>query len=384
MTRKGGAAGAAAPRALATASLARTTAPLALALAALAAACAERRPPPGGPVDDVAPMVVAVEPADGARGVAPGTPIRITFSEEMNRKSVERALRLAPNAERAERAWEGNALVVTAPPDAPAGPHGERVVSLLRIAEDKRGNRLVEPLEVAFTSGDSLPDGEIEGRLGGAADPRARVLLFRAPSPTPDSLPAATPLREISASADGAFRFRRLAAGGGDTLALFALAQQEVRPTLDPTRDRVAFGPDTLVLSAAAPRIAGISLSLVKPDAPGAWGGRAPEIAPGSTVLLRSVSDTAAVLDAEVDSTGSFLIDSVPPGTYRTRLRDPEGVGESPLPGFPETLRVRPGERIVPPPADSLAAADSVAAADTLDAAAPDTSSAGEPEGREP
>ncbi len=359
MTRRGGAG--------------RAPALLALGLAALAVACAERRPPPGGPVDDVAPMVIAVEPADGALGVAPGTPIRITFSEEMNRKSVERALRLAPNAERAERAWDGNALIVTAPPDAPAGPRGERVVSLLRIAEDERGNRLVEPLEIAFTSGDSLPDGEIEGRLaGGPADPRARLLLFRAPGPAPDSLPAATPLREISASTDGAFRFRHLGVGGGDTLALFALAQPEVRPSLDAKRDRVAFGPDTLVLSAAAPRLAGISLTLVKPDAPGAWGGRSPEIPAGATVLLRSVSDSASVLDVEVDSTGSFLIDSVPPGTYRTRLRDPEGASESPMPGFPETLRVRPGERILPP------------AADTLAAAARDTSSADEPEKREP
>jgi hypothetical protein len=59
----------------------------------------------------------------------------------------------------------------------------------------------------------------------------------------------------------------------------------------------------------------------------------------------------------------------VAPGTYRTRLLVGEAAAESTLAAFPETLRVRPGERIVPPAPDERATES------------PDTSSA---DGREP
>jgi hypothetical protein len=338
----------------------------ALALALLGAlawtGCAERGLPPGGPVDDVAPAVLLTEPADGARNVLPGAVFRITFSESMDRKSVERGLRIAPDPAATERSWQDNTFVVAITAEESlgaaggAGAEGERVFTILRSAQDRRGNNLVEPVEIGFTGGDSLSSGEIEGKLTGeTGEPRARLLLFRFPGPPLDSIAAVHALRETSPAADGAFRFRYLDASGADTLSLFALSQVEVNSEIDPLRDRIAIGPDTLVLSPAAPRATGFALTLVKPDAPGSFAGRVDSSLVGASVLLRSLADSASTFEGEVDSSGSFLVDSVPPGAYVLRLLDPSQEVESPFPDFPETLRVRPGEKRRMPGTDSLA-----------------------------
>lgn len=335
------------------------------------AGCAERGLPPGGPVDDVPPTVALVEPAEGATRAASGTPIRLLFSERMNRSSVERALRIFPDPGRFDRRWEGLALVVGLAPGAPEGPGGLRVVSLLRSAEDRRGNRLREPYEAAFTTGDSIPGGEIAGRLSGdSREARARLLLFRAPGPPLDSLAAAGPLRETSAAADGAFRFRFLSASG-ETLALFALAQAELGPRIDPERDRLAVGPDTLVLTAERPRIDGTEMSLVAPDAPGSVAGGIGAPAESARVLLRNLTDSTRVLEAVPDSSGAFLIESVPPGAYRLRLVAGAEGAEGPAPGAPDTIRVVPGARVRlpgarPAPGERGGAGADGAAGDTL------------------
>jgi hypothetical protein len=330
---------------------------LAAALAATALGCAERGAPPGGAIDDTAPTVVAIEPADGATRVPPGSPIRVVFSESMSRESVERALVVAPDAGRIERTWREHTLLLVPEADAVASD-GVRIVTILRGAQDRRGNRLGAPFEAAFTSGDSLPPGEIAGKLSGESrDAVARVLLFRAPGPPLDSLAAAAPLRVTSAGADGAFRFRRLPLDADVPLALFALAQPRVGERIDAARDRVAFGPDTLRLSPERPRVDGIALSLAKPDAPGSVAGRLDAFAEATVVRLRSAADTAQVVDASPDSSGRFVLESVAPGSYRIGMFSAEGGPESPVPDAPAAIVVRPGERVVLPEPEPAAPA---------------------------
>jgi hypothetical protein len=317
-----------------------------LALACVGAGCALRLPPPGGAVDDQAPQILSHAPAAAETGVPPSTPVQIVFSEKMNRKSVERALRVFPNPGRIERAWRDHELLLAFEPDAPVGRLGERVVVILGSAEDRRGNRIEAPLELAYSQTDSLPRGEIAGTLSGhnRLTPTS-VLLFAAPGPEPDSLEQATPLREVSPAADGAFRIGFVDAGGGAPLALFAI--ERVGEGAARSSDaRVAFGPDTLRLDADSARAAGIELALVAPDAAGSVHGRAAGFAPPAFARLTSIADTSITSEAAVDSAGVFLLESVAPQRYRLRVHAGEDSLGVALPDVPESIRVRPGERV--------------------------------------
>ena len=329
-----------------------------LAAVCLICGCAERGAPPGGPIDDVPPAVMTAEPADGATRVAPGTPIRLVFSERMNRESVERALRIAPDPGRFERAWSEMELTLRLAGDAPSGPLGERVVTILRTAEDRRRNRLAAPFEIAYTSGDSLPAGSIAGKLTGDSQGQARILLYPSPGPSLDSLAVTPPIRETSAAQSGEFRLESLSTSGAAPLALFAVSQAQRRDRLDPARDRVAVGPDSLVLAAERPRIDDADLSLVRPDAPGSVWGRIEPPRPDAVARLHSLADSSRTLEAPVDSSGAFLLESVPPGGYRLRVvaAADSGSTEEPIPGVPDPLVVAPGRRVMLSKPDSLAA----------------------------
>ena len=83
---------------------------LALALA-LISGCARVGPPTGGPADSTPPEVVTTVPEDGVTGVGRDTEIRIEFSEEMNRVSVERSFSIAPDVKLRNPRWDGTAFV---------------------------------------------------------------------------------------------------------------------------------------------------------------------------------------------------------------------------------------------------------------------------------
>jgi hypothetical protein len=316
----------------------------------------------------VPPAVLAIEPPDGATRVSPGTPVQIVFSERMDKESVERAIRVAPDPGRFERAWSATSLTLSIPAGTPVGAAGERIVTVLRTAEDRRGNRLAAPFDAAFTVGDSIPPGEIAGKLTGDSRGQARILVFTSPGPPLDSLAAVPPLRETSAGASGAFVIRHVPVGG-PPFALFALSQGEHRQQIDPARDRIAVGPDSIHLSTESPRAGEIAMALVKPDAPGSVSGRLTPPRADAAVRLVSADDTTKTVEATTDSLGSFLLEPVPPGRYRIRVSEggDGAAAETPFPGVAEPLAVAPGERVSLSPPDSAAAPapDSAAVRDT-------------------
>jgi hypothetical protein len=358
----------------------RATPALGLALASLAAlaGCAQRGLPPGGPVDDTAPTVLSIPPADGLTAVPPGTAIRITFSEPMDHGSVHRALRIFPEPGPVRTTWNEQELTVETPPGAPAGSSGERIATLLTEAVDRRGNRLEAAFEAAWSEGERLPHGSISGSVrGGSGRTPPRVLLFLSPGPPLDSLAAIIPLRETSPDVKGAFRIAHLPDGDGALYALFALRQDRPRPELDPGKDLIAVGPDSIALSGDRADTAGIELTLVKPDADGTVSGLLPPPAEGATLRLEAAADTL-FYEAEPDSSGRFTLESVRPGRYRMVVVRGAGGEEPPPPDWPASIRVRPGEKVVLPGGaepDSIPATP--ASADTS-AARPDSVRPGE------
>ena len=137
---------------------------LALALAlALISGCARVGPPTGGPADSTPPEIVTTVPENGATGTERDTEIRIEFSEEMNRVSVERGFSIAPDVKLKNLRWDGTALLGR--PVAELPDSTTFVVELTESAEDYHGVALEEPFVLMFSTGATLDTGVISGAV---------------------------------------------------------------------------------------------------------------------------------------------------------------------------------------------------------------------------
>ena len=103
-------------------------------------------------------------PADDSVRVGLDTPIRIRFSEAMDRRSVERALFVSPQgSEEPDFRWRGDVLEVR----LPDGLQADRtyLVTVGQESADEWRNRMRSSYSFGFATGDRLNRGELNGRV---------------------------------------------------------------------------------------------------------------------------------------------------------------------------------------------------------------------------
>ncbi len=241
---------------------------LAAALAvALGAACASIEPPRGGPEDRTPPRLTAAWPESGSVGLEGVRELRFTFGEKVDPRPATRLIRTYPPLEAKDTAWEGRrtARVELA---APLPPDTVIVVEVPPGLPDAHKVPGAESRVWAIATAESLPAGEVAGSLllGGKALRQGVVDLLPA---LPESLAwnRRPVLRRADTDSLGRFRFPWLAAPGGPWL-LHAWA--------DANRDRRAgegeaerLLPDTVRITAAAPRFALAAATIYAPTEPG-------------------------------------------------------------------------------------------------------------------
>ncbi|MCK4305802.1 MAG: Ig-like domain-containing protein [Candidatus Eisenbacteria sp.] len=132
-------------------------------MAALGLACARIVPPKGGPADEQAPLIVAHAPDSGAVRIEHDGPLWLEFSEKMNRSSVRDWLLIAPWPGKLSCQWEGTR--VTCAPEQGWAEQTTYTVVLGTQATDRRRNQFAAPFELSFTTGDSLPTGQVTGEV---------------------------------------------------------------------------------------------------------------------------------------------------------------------------------------------------------------------------
>lgn len=127
---------------------------LAAGLLVLLAACATPVPPTGGPRDTTAPKLLRSEPADGSVRFA-GRDLAFRFDEYVDRGSFARALRFEPDPGMAYTIdWSRTSVRVRFERELPANT--TLIVTLGNDLRDTRGNRLGEPIRLAFSTGDRI------------------------------------------------------------------------------------------------------------------------------------------------------------------------------------------------------------------------------------
>lgn len=329
-------------------------------------ACAVSVPPSGGPEDTSPPKVATTVPVRDSSGVAVTSPIAITFSDDMTRARVERSVSVSPPITFDRVRWEGRTLVIV-----PGGDLQRDTTYVVRVKPGYRDNHGVPSkasYEFAFATGATLDTARVEGTVQFKREPSGRALVrcFRLPRPDDFTPEAARPDRETGTAADGTYRLRYLPANDA-RFVLFAFIDVNGNGLFDAPGEPSMAYPDTLLLTAAQPVIAGINFTIIDPNEPAVVSGTVSNET--GIDSLRASVEIVALADSALsplyglcDEAGAFEFKRVPAGDYVVRafldIRADSVCGSylcpdsavatciEPCTESPDTLRVTPGAAV--------------------------------------
>jgi len=290
----------------------------ALAALVLAAGCAKKGPPTGGPPDLEPPRMIEASPDSGAAGVSVRPRISVTFSEGMEPRTSGEAVDLAPPVRIRQRRWSGRTLTLVLQ-DTLKGDH-TYTMFVGSGARDLHGNNLVDARTIVFTTAPVFPTGGLEGKIDAVG--------FKAPGTTlwcyrDGHLPDST-ARDFDAlgvaDAAGNFRISGLAVPG--KWRVWAFADLNKNRSFEPGVDLLVPADTLLELSSEHPVASGIRLHMVNPHAPGRFAGSVLDTLGITTGQLRlyaiSVADSTRRLAFDATDTGTFDL-QLDAGKWRVR-----------------------------------------------------------------
>jgi len=225
-------------------------------------ACAKQSPPPGGPVDEVPPKILEVDPPSGTVRVSRDTQVRFLFSEKIDRRSLDEAIFVTPNPGGDLRFdWRGPALEIKFPDSLRSNT--TYVVTLGTGIRDLRNNRLDQSISVAFSTGDSIAAGELRGRIYGEKVQGVLVGAYlvgedQEPDPTRKEADYTT-----QSGKSGEFEFRYLANGA---YRVFAIEDKYGNRLYDRGEDAVGVASGDCKLNGEKPQVSDINLRLAQED----------------------------------------------------------------------------------------------------------------------
>ncbi|MDX9856927.1 MAG: Ig-like domain-containing protein [candidate division Zixibacteria bacterium] len=243
---------------------------LAFVVVSLYAGCAEVGAPPGGPIDQTAPIILETTPSNGARGVPPGNRVTIVFSERIVRPTTGQPVFVSPRPEIApDVQWKSDRIIVTLADSFKTDQ--TYLVSVAPTVGDLRGNKLDSTVTIAFTTGQLLDSGRISGHVlqkdkGVAA---AMVGLYpRSVLADTAALDSLVPRYAAVTNAEGYFSFSYLSS---DSFLLVAWKDQNRDEALNPGRENYAVPDRPVGISDLQPFLSGITLPMNEKVVPLPW-----------------------------------------------------------------------------------------------------------------
>jgi hypothetical protein len=237
----------------------------------LALACARKGLPPGGPRDETPPFVIATSPDSGMVAVPLEAPLEIEFSESMNKASVIDWVLLSPPRDFGKRSWDGARFRLSGGDDFQ--PHTTYTIIVGTGCSDYRErNQMESPYTFVFSTGDSIDQARIEGRLLARGQTAHGTMVW------------AFDLERAAGRPDTVLPDYIAQAGGDSTYAFLGLREGRryvVAAHYDANRDRefdahtefLAFYPDTLRPAGDQLVMRGIDIDFRDPKAPGTVAG---------------------------------------------------------------------------------------------------------------
>ena len=181
--------------------------------------CAVPVPPTGGPPDTDPPSLESTQPEQG-QTLFSGRTLQFMFDEPVDVRSFTRAFSITPDINGIpEISGSGKRVTIKLPEDL--RPATTYIVSLDASLRDVRSVPLTAPITLAFSTGETIDKGKLNGRIvrsiDGAPAPGADVFAFA----NHDSLTlSGPPLYRTQTGSDGSFTFTNLAEAPYFILAL--------------------------------------------------------------------------------------------------------------------------------------------------------------------
>jgi len=324
---------------------------LALILFTVVCSCARRGVPPGGPVDTEPPRVVSSDPDSGQVAVGPLSEVCITFSEEMDRRTVRDVVTLRPGVKISDTDWRKNTFCVTLADSL--SPTTTYTLTLMAGCRDAHGNATRVPYAFTFSSGDSIMAGGISGTVKAKTLPAPGIPVWAFDSlrtPQPD-FAKDEPHYVSQAGPKGEFNLIGLPSG---TYLIFAFKDKDANRAYDPGNDFASPAPAAVHVTPEKPVIADVEIALVDPNEPGGVRGVVHHcFAPDSVVIAvtaASTVDSSVSFSTSAGRDSSFAVGDMPPGRYVVtcfadinRNGTPDGGSEIES-GEPHVILITPGE----------------------------------------
>jgi len=300
-------------------------------------------------VDSEPPRIVSTDPDSGRVSVGAVPDICVTFSEQMDRRTVRDAVVLRPWVKVGDNNWTKNAFCMTLAESL--RPATTYTVTLMAGCKDSHGNAMKDPYAFTFSTGDSIAPGEISGVVTAKTLPAPGTPVWafdslRTPSPdfTNDE-----PDYVSQAGSKGEFRFLGLPTG---IYLLYAFKDRDANRAFDEGTDFASPAPRAARVTESDPVVTDLEIALVDPKEPGGVRGVVLHCFTDSVVIAVtavSVTDTSAVFSTTAGRDSTFSMGDMPVGRYsvtcffdrnRNGVRDP---GEAEC-REPHTIQVTPGD----------------------------------------
>jgi len=171
--------------------------------------CAAVSAPGGGPVDETPPAFISALPEAGSLHFE-GGPVVLRFSEYIDEKSLKNTVKVSPRLDPPIDIKYGDDEIIL---DFPKNllPDQTYVITISRSLKDERGVALNQSIQVAYSTGSVIDEGQISGRVYGK-DSYA-VHLWKLKMGFEDSVFFKEPLYVSEADDEGNFNFKYLAPG---------------------------------------------------------------------------------------------------------------------------------------------------------------------------
>jgi len=171
--------------------------------------CAAVSPPRGGPEDKDPPELVASDPEKGSLKFKGGK-VKLIFSEYIDEKSINSAIQISPLLDPpVEIIYNDDEITLVFPEELLSNQ--TYVVTINRNLKDERKVALKQSIQIAFSTGNVIDEGEIKGQIYG--EDKYAAHLWKLANGFIDSIFITEPLYVSEANDEGFFSFKYLSPG---------------------------------------------------------------------------------------------------------------------------------------------------------------------------
>ncbi|MCA9734799.1 MAG: Ig-like domain-containing protein [Deferribacteres bacterium] len=234
---------------------------LSLIALALIAACASQRAPSGGPEDKTPPEIISTTPQSGAVRIPVTTNVELQYSEKIDRDTFFEAIFVSPDPGEVQIKHKRKRTILQF--KDPLLKDRTYVITLGTTLRDAHNVSLEHSFTFAFSTGDSIDKGQIDGQV---FDGRAQGVSVWAYILSDSTLIDPTKTSgdySTQVGADGRFSIPFMADG---TYRLYAVEDAGKTGVYNPMEDRIAMANRDVVIKAGQRSVKNLAFRLMRQD----------------------------------------------------------------------------------------------------------------------